>query len=111
MSAGVLRGCGVSILVSNRLVVVSQHVQAAHIKDLIQLRGSRLVLGARERRGRDGGSSGLIGEVRLVRTQGGRGRERTSSWQARNAAQLRALAENSGHCEWVNVGGKYQLLE
>ena len=54
-----------NILVTSGLGVVSEHVQAAHIKHLIQLSSGLLVVWARNIRGHLG-SSRLIGEVRLL---------------------------------------------
>jgi hypothetical protein len=55
------------ILISNGLGVISEHVQAADIKDLVELFSSRLVLWARDGRGQLR-SSRLIGEVRPLRS-------------------------------------------
>lgn len=66
VSLTVAKWTGELILVSNGLGVVGQHVHAADIKHLVKLRGGGLVLGAGDGRG-DGGSGGLIGEVRLLR--------------------------------------------
>ena len=54
-----------NILVTGGLGVVSEHVQAAHIEHLVQLSSGLLVVWARNIRGQLG-SSGLIGEVRLL---------------------------------------------
>lgn len=87
------------LLVTNGLVVVSQHVQAANVEDLIKLGGSGLVLGAGDS-ARDRGSGRLIGEVRLLGSpERGSGRERAGSREASGRAQPCAGTENRGHCE------------
>jgi hypothetical protein len=87
------------LLVTNGLVVVSQHVQAANVEDLIELGGSSLVLGAGDS-ARDRGSGRLIGKVRLLGSpERGSGRERPGSREASGRAQPCAGTENRGHCE------------
>lgn len=97
-------GC-VDVLVSDRLGVICEHVQAADIKDLIKLCGSSLILWARNGGGQLG-TSRLIGEVRLLRSSQVRGGgDGANSRQTSRSSQLKAGAEYSSHC--VNLEGGF----
>lgn len=89
----------VDLLVTVGLVVVREHVQAADVKDLVELRSSRLVVGARNGRGQLG-SGWLIGEIRLLRSAHVRSSgEGADGRQARRRAKSQAGTEDGSHCD------------
>lgn len=89
----------VNLLVTVGLVVISEHVQAAHIEDLVELLSSSLVVGARNGRGQLG-SRRLIGEIRLLRSAHVRSSgESADGRQARRRAEPQAGAEDGSHCD------------
>lgn len=85
------------ILVTNRLGIISEHVQASHVKDLVQFSCGSLVLRARDGGGQLG-TSGLISKEGLRRRAKVRGgADGAGSRHARHRAQSEAGASNGGH--------------
>lgn len=89
-----------NVLVTNRLSIISQHVQAADIKDFVQLGSGSLVLGSRNR-GDHLRSAGLIGEVRLrscSEVRGG-GERAGCDREARSGVEPESRTSKGCHCE------------
>lgn len=83
------------LLIANRLLIVGQQIQAAGVKDFIQLFSCCLALGSRYgslHRGR----LGLIWEVCLGRATGG-GTEASDRLQARGPLQRQSRSRYRGH--------------
>lgn len=96
------------ILVTNRLGVVRQHVQASNIKNLIQFGDGLLVVGTGDLR-LNLGTGGFIGEEWLRDSQMSGGAERAKGRDTNRRAQARgARAENGSHLE--NVSSNVQDL-